>query len=307
MNAGDNIKGSIIKWNLKKHAHLFEKIIIVDGCLTEQAKIFYSQFNNLEVVDSPWCDDYAGQYKKGIERLNNNQWFLWLDCDESLSPGLITFICDNDWVNDPDLVYKIPCVLLISEDNKKYYAAEPPPPSSKDYNGKYWTKNILVKKDKTLSLSFRGSHVIIYHNNDHQHQRQKYIPYNYTHFKTLQSFCENDVFQAFLDPLAQQYSAQDASRYRLYTSKYKTTKEFKKATLDGTWPAPLQKFAWEKRHVYNNPVSRLAWTYYILCGHAMPEVDPLMTWDNVKQHIQSPENMAIYEQNKKLEQYTEIN
>ena len=300
-NAGSDIEGSTIKWTIRNQFSKFKRAIIVDGNLTDEAKEYYKQYPNLNVVDSPWDDVYVKQYRAWKDRLKQDEWAIHLDDDESLSPVLLEYLLTHNFKEDENNLYMIPCVLQLTEDRKKYYPAEKPP--EKIYDGQ-WTKSILVKNTMYLNFRYFGAHCIPIQSSN---EKRSYLPYAYLHNKSLKSFVWNDLLQSFLLPEGQMFSKEDASRYRLYTSKYKTTKEFKKATIDGTWTAPLQKFAWEKRHVYNNPVSRLAWTYYILCGHAMPEVDNLMTWDNVKQYIQSPENMAIYEQNKKLEQYTEIN
>ena len=81
MNAGDDIPGSVIKWNLKNNAKYFDRVIVVDGNLTNRAKEFYSQFKNVEYIDSPWHDSYVDQYRAFTEKLSDGEWCLYLDCD----------------------------------------------------------------------------------------------------------------------------------------------------------------------------------------------------------------------------------
>lgn len=51
MNAGEDIPGSTIKFHLQENAQYFDKVIVIDGNLTEEAKQYYSKFKNLEVAE----------------------------------------------------------------------------------------------------------------------------------------------------------------------------------------------------------------------------------------------------------------
>ncbi len=299
MDAGDGIAGSTIKWNLKQHAHLFERIIVVDGNLTEAAQNFYSQFKNLEVIDSPWRDSYVDQYRAFARELKDQEWALYLDCDEIPSPEFLADLKANgaaryrSLLSTPVNLYKLPCVLHLTEDGKRYYPSEPQP--DQKYTSQ-WTKSILFRKEGTLCFGHFGSHVVPGHG---PQEVSQYLPLPYYHMKSLESFVENDVWQAFLHPRGQQYSEVEAAQFKkaLAVSKLQTTKEFKKLTKDGKWNPLLVKFAWDHRHEVGRPISRLAWVYWILNKHPMPSPDPLMTWEHVKKFVLSEDSFKIYEKN----------
>lgn len=300
MNAGKGIPGSTIRWALKNQFQEFARVVVVDGDLTDEAKAFYSQFSNVEVIDSPWTDSYVTQYRVFADKLQEGQYGLWLDDDEICSPELLQKL-----QNFPTLfsernldIFEVPCILHMSEDSKNYYPSEPriPTPGPGKPQGQ-WTKSILFKKNEYLDFRYFGSHVIPVSKRPNY---TKYLgPFPYYHMKSAESFVYNDTWQAFLSPEGQQYTSAEAAKFRMFIQSYKTTKEFKAATKKGTWPPPLKKFAWENRSQYNRPISRLAWVYYILEGHTMPERDEFMEWNNVKQYVQSPENMKIYLEHKK--------
>lgn len=293
MDAGKGIPGSTIRWALRENFAQFEKVVVVDGCLTEEAKAFYDQFRNVQVIDSPWTDSYVKQYEVATETLKKGQWGLWLDDDEICSPELLSGLMKNDWkFSSKNLdIIKLPCQLYLTENGQDYFAAENPP---KKIFKDQWTKNILFQKNEELWFKHFGSHVIPMNKNG----RFEYIPLPYYHMKSLQSFVYNDVWQAFLSPEGQHYNQIQSKYFKMFTSYYKTTKDFKEATKKGSWPVTLKKFAWDNRREYNSPISRLSWVYFILEGHEMPEKDEFMTWNNVKQFVQSQDVMSLYNENK---------
>lgn len=292
MNAGDGIPGSVIKYNLKKNASRFDRVIVVDGDLTDEARQFYNQFSNLNVVDSPWCDSYVNQYRAWSDKVDIGDWVLYLDCDEVPSEELLSFLeSDNFGVLSKKYnTLCLPCVLHLTEDGKTFHPAEDEP--KKEYEGQ-WMKNILVLKDRFLDFKYFGSHVIPTHNHA---EKGHYIPFPYYHMKTLESFVYNDVWQAYLDPKGQQYSFVDANMFALFTKQYPTTKDFKDATRNGEWSPALKKFAWDRRKKTDNPVSRLAWVYHILEENPMPENDEFMTWKNVKKFVLDEKTMNVYKE-----------
>jgi hypothetical protein len=306
MNAGLGIPGSTIRWALKNQFQQFARVVVVDGDLTEEAKAFYAQFSNVEVIDSPWEDSYVRQYRAFTDKLNEGDYGLWLDDDEICSPQLLDKLESFPTLfSDRSLdIFQLPCVLHIDEDSKNFYPSEPYPGfvttgtiGVYDKVPEQWTKNILFKKNEHLYFRHFGSHVIPMTNRGPTYT--KYLgPFPYFHMKSLESFVYNDIWQAFLSPEGQGYSAVETALFKILTQQYKTTKDFKYATKHGMWLPPLKKFAWDRRHDYNRPISRLAWVYFILEGNAMPEKDDAMQWQNVKQYVQSPENMKIWNDNK---------
>jgi len=297
MNAGDGIPGSVIKTNLRRNAKYFDKVVVVDGDLTDEAKRFYDGIPNLCVVDSPWRDSYVDQYRAWRDAVDDGDWVLYLDCDEMPSFELLEYLggragrADKD-IEDGTNTLCLPCVLHMTEDGKSYYAAEKDPLPT--YQGQ-WMKNILVLKDETLDFKHFGSHVIPHHGDA---EKGKYIPYPYYHMKTLESFVYNDVWQAYLHPEGQHYDPVEAKLFKLFTKVYRTTKEFKEATKKGKWSPALRKFAWDKRHQHNKPISRLSWVYFILEGHPHLDDDDFMKWKNVKAHILDEEKIGLMHRNR---------
>lgn len=288
MNAGlDLPMDYVIRDNIRRNHERFDRVIIVDGNMTNEARAFYSQFPNVTAIDSPWKDDYRAQYQKAADAVSEGEWILWLDADEQPSKPLLDFISKRDFEGN---MMKLPCVLHLQAEDGLFYPSEPKP--NEKYVGQ-WSKPILFRKEKTLNFIAAGSHVFPSHG---YNERSQYIPFEYIHFKTLESFVENDVLQAFLNPEFQQFSPENAARFKMLTSGFKSTKDFKKSMKDGTWSLPLQRFAWMRRREALNPVSRLAWQYFIVEGHPMPEQDDFMQWDNVKQYVQSEECMSILRQ-----------
>ena len=312
MNAGDDIPGSTIKYNLKKNAEKFGAVIVVDGNLTDEAREFYKQFPNVMAIDSPWEDSYIKQYEKFAHQLLEGEWCLYLDCDEIPSEELIEACQDSrsfNFINKGDYVHliKIPCVLHI-KDGDKYYPVEPSP--KKDFTNQ-WTKNILFRKNDGLHFRHFGSHVIP----ENTSKRYHYLDKPYYHMKSLESFAYNDVWQAFLSPEGQGYTPVEAAQFKMFTKQYKTTAEFKKATKEGTWPVSLQMFARKKSHVFDRPISRLAWVYYLLEDHIDVwsdaemrnwETGGPMTWDHVKKFVLGKESMELLSENKKMERCIEL-
>lgn len=300
MNAGFDNKIDILLQNLEKYQRYFEKIFVCDGNLTSKAKEYYSKLDNVEVEDFPWDDDYQARYKKNAEKAPEGSWVLHLDSDEIPSRELINFIsgislnCNLQKYSEDDTnTFCLPCVLHLTDDGENFYPAESSPEIS--YKGQ-WFKNILFKVDDSLEFKAIGSHVIPNHGSK---EKGKYIPFPYFHMKSLQSFVYNDVFQAFLNPLGQQFNQIDAKLFKTFTKNYKTTQDFKRATKEGAWSPPLKKFAWDRRNKTDNPVSRLAWVYFILEGHKMPGDDSWMKWGNVKKFILEEKKINLFEKNKK--------
>lgn len=304
MNAGDDIPGSIIKWNLKKNFEYFDRILVVDGHLTKEAKDFYEQFKNVEVIDSPWKDSYVAQYEAFADKLQEGEWCLYLDCDETPSKELVNLMhyVARGYTN----IVRIPCILHITEDNQKYYPVEPRP--SLRYEGQ-WTKNILFQKNDGLYFRHFGSHVIP----ENRHGNYDYIHAPYFHMKSLESFAYNDVWQAYLSPEGQGYTPTEAALFRMLTKRYKATQEFKEATKQGKWTAPLMKFASQHSKDFDRPISRLSWVYYLLEKHVymdsnsnMRGPEGALTWDYVKQYVLSKASMDRLNENKNKGNFIEV-
>jgi hypothetical protein len=118
--------------------------------------------------------------------------------------------------------------------------------------------------------------------------------------KTLESFVVNDVWQAFLSPEGQQYGKAQAALFKVLIKPYKSVKEFKKSTNEGTWSPALVNFAIKNMNNYENPISRLAWTYFILNKHQAPDGVTIPKWEDIKQYILSKESMELLDKNKKM-------
>lgn len=281
----------VIRWNLKKNHKLFKNCYIADGNMTKEAEQFYSQFENVVGINSPWVDSYAQQYRRSSQSAPEGDWCLYLDADEAPSESLLQFGLEPAISKDVNMV-RLPCILYLSEDENLFYPVEPTP--ADEFTGQ-WTKGIFFKKTSTLNFIEHGSHVFPSHGNA---EKAIYVPCPYFHFKTLQGFVNSDVEQAFLFPEGQHYSQTECIQFKTFTRQFKTMKEFRDATKNGKWPIALQKFSYNTRNIYDRPVSRLYWQYHILNGHPCFKDDPSLTWDVVKHHIQSESVMKLFEHNK---------
>ncbi len=298
MNAGLDNYGDVLIQNLLQYQHIFDKIYICDGNLTQQANKIYKQFpSKVEIIDMPWDDNYVRRYRKIAETTGNSDFILHLDSDEIPSEELIFWLANREYFKSKINMYWLPCILHIAEDGKKYYPVEPAP--SKEYSGQ-WTKKILYRKTNTLHFKHGGSHVIP------DNEPRQYLSKPYYHMKSLESFVYNDVYQAFLSPEGQGYTPVEAAQFKMFTKQYKTTAEFKKATLESNWPPMLEKFAWSKRREFNRPISRLAWVYFVLEGAIRPGQDEDMQWCRVKQHVLGKESMELLRENKEKGNFIEI-
>jgi len=293
------------------------------GHLTDDALEFYKQFDNVEVVSSPWEDSYIKQYQAFTAQLKDGEWCLYLDCDEIPSPELIEAckMGPGPVAGEYLDLFRLPCVLHLTEDGKKYYPVEKPP--VENWTGQ-WTKNILFKKSNQLTFRHFGSHVIP----EVKNNRYSYINRPYYHMKSLKSFVYNDVWQAFLHPEGQGYTPIEAAQFKMFTKQYKTTAEFKKATLSGCWPVALQNFARKHSRDFNRPISRLSWVYYLLennidvlsdgnmmrhdTAKSFPGTLEMMvhpdtlTWDYVKQYVLGKETMELFNENMEKGNFIEI-
>lgn len=284
MNAGDDIPGSLLKSSLIGYHKHFDRVIVVDGNLTEAAKKFYKGFDNVVVIDSPWKDSYVDQYKAFSSELKDGEWCLYLDDDELPSDELLKFLKTN-YKDYEEKIFALPCVLFILNEDLKYYPAEPAP--ANHYTGQ-WTKKILFEKRRELNFHHFGSHVIPYMTD----KEPAYIPYPYFHMKSLESFVYNDVWQAFLHPGGQGYTEIESKIFKELTKQFKDTKQFKEVTENNKWPLPLQKFAYDHMKEYHRPISRLAWVYFILEGNFCIFGD-VPSWDEVKNYVLSKQSNEI--------------
>lgn len=297
MNAGFR-QDEILIHNLSKYSINFNKVFVCDGAMTNESKEFYSKLpSNVYVTNFEWDNNYEARYRHNASQSGEEEKVLHLDGDEIPSKELIDYIKEND--DDPCLMQLIPCVLHIKHENKFYPVEDWP---NKEYTGQ-WTKSILYKTNNQLDFRSFGSHVIGYHKTE---ELKKYVPHPYFHMKSLESFVLNDVWQAFSSPEGQGYTTDESYLFRSFIGQFKTIQEFKKATQEGSWPIQLQKFVYTKRKEFNRPISRLSWVYYILYNNKCPFGQFDLTWDEVRQHVLSPECMKLLDENIKNNNYFKL-
>ncbi len=302
MNAGLDSAHDVLIHNIANYAMNFDSVFICDGNLTDKAKEFYSKLpKNVHVFDKPWNDSYVERYRHNASQAEENSWVLHLDSDEipSLELSLFLKMHLKEFDQKGCEMIKLPCILHIKEGNK-FYPVEPFP--KEEYCGQ-WTKNILYKKNANLDFRHFGSHVIGFH---HGSDKSSYAPFPYYHMKDLNSFIFNDVWQAFLNPGGQHYTQLEAAVFKSLTFQFKSGKDFKKATEEGAWPLPLQKFAYDRRKEFNRPISRLSWVYYILYSNKCPFGTFDLTWSDVRQHVLSKESMQLLDTNVQKKNYLKL-
>lgn len=304
MNAGLDSDEDLLLWNLDTYSDHFYKVFVCDGKMTPAAKEHYLHMSdNVKVFDLPWDDNYEKRYRLNSSQVDDGEFVLHLDADEVPSKELIKFIKSDEFkhfISEGVNMFLIPCILHLRGPRGRFYAAEAQP--EKQFKGQ-WVKKILFKKSESLTFNANGSHVIPSHGIS---EKAIYIPHPYFHLKTLESFVQNDAWQAFLSPQGQWYTQVEASLFKRLTRQFNSTSDFKKATKEGSWPLPLQKFAWDKRKEFNRPISRLSWVYWILNKNTCPFGDFDLTWDEVKNYVLSKETMNIFNENIKNDKYLEI-
>tara|TARA_R110002110_G_scaffold38985_2_gene126510 strand:+ start:13631 stop:14671 length:1041 start_codon:yes stop_codon:yes gene_type:complete len=306
MNAGDGIPGSVLKWNLERNAHKFDRVLIVDGQLTDKASKYYGQFPNLEALDSPWKDNHAPQYQRFTDELEDGEWCLYLDDDEAPSDNLIRLCAEIKGVTEakPDLndvnIVILPSILYITEDGLRHYRALHKPFPEDSRNGGH-TKPVLFKKAD--SLIFLTSPPPSAHVTPSHGGAQKAIYASggwYYHFKSAEAYVINDCLFALMNPKAERYTDEEAADFEeaLNDSKIHTMQEFREATEEGTWSQKLIDFAYANQDQTDRPISRLWWWYAVIC-HPEKNTNANLTWEKVVETALADEWHCTYQESKK--------
>jgi len=307
MNAGEGIPGSVLKWNLEKNAKHFDRVLIVDGDLTDDAKAYYSQFPNVEALDSPWKDDHAPQYRRFADELKDGEWCLYMDDDEAPSEELCT-LCKglNGWDSKANMIV-LPSILYITENGKRYYRALHKPFEKDPRNGGH-TKPVLFKKK--ISLDFITSpppsaHVTPTHG---AHQVAMYASQAwYYHFKSVEAYIINDCLFALMNPIQERYTPGEAKVFKegLEESGIKTLSDFRTCTSMGSWGEKLLELAIDNREAYDRPISRLYMWYFHICrpGHLAPSD---ASWDDVVNYVLADEWRDTYRESKKAGEHVDL-
>ena len=275
MNAGEGIPGSVLKWNLENNGGHYDRILIVDGDLTVEAKEYYSQFDNVEAIDSPWVDDHLVQYQKFADVLEDNEWCLYMDDDEAPGKNLNT-LCHQltqmlpqaGEASDANMII-LPSILYITEDGSRYYRALHKPHPQDPRNGGH-TKPVLFKKSDTLRfISSKPPSVHITPTHGAAQKAMYASGAWYYHFKSTEAYIINDCLFALVDPPQERYTEDEAVQFKthLKESGISTIPEFREAAEAGTWSEGLQHFAKSNQYHVDRPISRLWMWWHHIAGH----------------------------------------
>lgn len=312
MNAGEDIPGSVLKWNLESHAKYFDRVLIVDGNLTGDAKAYYNQFDNVTALDSPWKDDHAPQYRRFAEELDDGEWCLYLDDDEAPSKNLCIISSQLDQilaqakgnVANSNIVI-LPSILYITEDGKRYYRALHRPLLHDPRNGGH-TKPVLFKKTATLDFLTSpppSAHVTPTHN---AAQAAMYASGGwYYHFKSAEAYIINDCLFALMNPIAERYTPDEAKEFKqcLRDSGIKTIQDFRRATETHSWSDSLIRFAIANKYDYSRPISRLYMWYFEIAHTERTDHNP--DWGVTVERVLAKEWLDTYRSSKKASELQE--
>lgn len=307
MNAGDDIPGSTLKYTLDTWASGFERVLIVDGHLTEEARGYYEKFDNVEVLDSPWQDNHTPQYERFMKELADGEWCLYLDDDESPSQNLVLasaqiadIVARAEGGFNQTTIFALPSILYITENGTRYYRALHRPYPDDPRNGGH-TKQILFQNRPFTTLLTSPPPAA--HVNIRQRIGQPiYAPeMYYYHFKSAEAYIINDCLFAMMNAKQERYTEQEAAEFKaaLEASGIYTLKDFRQRTEAGEWSQSLKKFAEDHRKDTDRPISRLYWWYYLIANPHLNEIES-ETWDRALKIALADEWYDTYTESKRL-------
>ena len=306
MNAGEDIAGSALKWDIQNHSHLFERMIVVDGNLTDSARKYYSSFPNVEVIDSPWRDSHTLQYQAVRAQLREGEWCLYLDDDEVPSPELIAF-CQTlpEQAKDSNInMFHVPDILYLTEDGTNFYKSLHDP---LDYPNDGHIKRILFKAGPTLDfISSDGFHNVptflktLPDGQVISDERAAYVQAPYFHLKSVESYIINDCVNAFKSPRNERFTEEEAEEFKaaIDADGISTMQQLRNDAAAGTWGQKLKDFAKKYRNEVDRPISRFYWWYFFIENPDM-NIDSDLTWDTIMQYVLADVWYAEYQASKK--------
>lgn len=272
MNAGKDIRGSILKWGLEHWGPRFDYCVVVDGNLTDEAKAYYNTIPNLRVVDAPWTNRHVDQYRHRNAAVDDGDWLLALDDDEAPSEQLMQFI-ENSMLQIAEErainIFYLPSVTYIARWDQQAILGNFPRPEDFSvgfYQAEKWPegeqrclKRILYKN--TAQVDF-------HHSNCGMHvtpmvvkkifgrtvpaDRPGILRTPYLHMKSLESFMINDCIYMMADPRPYNetpekrgLTEEDVQVIEAVNQKYNYNDllTFIKATKQESWPQELKNIA----------------------------------------------------------------
>ena len=272
-NAGMDIPGSTVIEGIERCLLTFDRVIIVDGNLTEEAKKLYSRYNRVTVVGNKWSGRHIDQYIVRNSLVPDGCWLLALDCDEIPSNDLqyyIPSICKMaDEKNIP--IIGLPAKDLWCKHNENsYYEINRGKPTG-------IAKRILYKvsKDIQFHCSKTGTHVTPYHISNNKIAA---VPYPYLHFKSPETMAFNAAI-CIMDDLYPEGEAPDSpgrglnmdevrSLHRIGLDHDLLSKEkFRIVTKNKAWPKELEDLV--KTFKNKQGMARCLYTTYFVFLNAV--------------------------------------
>lgn len=318
MNAGEDIRGSTLKWAISRTKEYFDYIVVVDGHMTDEARKYYRSIPNLRAVDSPWKNRHAIQYVARNRAVDKGDWLLAMDDDECPYNELVEFCkCEliNDSAKDKINIYYLPSVThIVRQNDNKFYRCEEYP-----HDEERCLKRILYKNDGNIDFitSNCGMHVTPAVINTQYGQRvhadrSKTLNLPYYHMKSLESFMINDCVYVMSDPRpkfekpeSRGFTEQDVNEIEYISRKhqYYIIDNFINATKKSQWPKELKDFAFRFSNLgqtNGKTCSRFYILYYILQRTEQAPIE--YTYDTIFQHW-SKRLHSIYQQSLNNNEY----
>ena len=289
MGAGLGMPGSSLPNLLNKCYNLVDRIIIVDGAMQKlQAKVIYSNYPKVEVIDNPWKGSLKEQYNLIVSRLNPGDWWVMLDDDETPSPGLESLIHKGlKEMKDPRIkAISTPRVTAFTEDGQNFYAGEYiPTPLVYRGPGVAGPRSHIFRIDPTMNMmhSPAGRHVVPYFSDPDSHVylvHNEVGPIFHTHLKAPELYVYNDCVKALFDTDIKTPAIHNEYRMMMQHNKIFTAEDFEYKT--GPFCSNKERVDQSfldfclKYRKHGAPEGRLFIWYYNICN---PDENPVPEQD----------------------------
>lgn len=215
MGCGSTMPGATLVDTLKG-CEIFNKVILIDGDYSEPKKeaLYWNLKNkgipidNITVVNSPWRGSLKAQYDELFTHLTPGDWWVMLDDDEVLSPGLLSELKAVGSLNMLELTHgkrSIATARVTSfclNGGYHYYNGEEIPSTYQDLGrpgvAGLRTHIYQYNKDIQMMCSPAGRHVVPYYPGE-QPVAIVHSSIYHTHLKAPELYVINDCHKALHD------------------------------------------------------------------------------------------------------------
>jgi hypothetical protein len=288
MNAGDGMPGACLRQTLVDNSAWFNRTIVVDGALTEEASKFYDTIRNITVIDSPWEDDLLTQLLLITNSCDIGDWWMMLDDDETLSRSLGSIIGKAPGLEDITEILT-PRITCINENGgNRFYPADGS--ATEFFKEEYKTPNYLrnhfvkITRDLAFSSASGGHHCVPYHR---EYAKKIMTAHPHYHIKAPEQYVVADCQKSMRDPMHERFTQKEANEYTelLHKNNIDSYQSYRDSVDNATWSDEFVNWATDHRYI-NTPVSR---PYFWYCLMANPDLNPAkdFTWERAVEMLLS--------------------